>query len=157
MSLRTAKIQPPLHMTTQFSAWLAMLLGAALVAVIGVVFTTRPQLRNTAAWMPYDITKELKITGIVEDFWAGQCPWCGPGPGAHLLLRTADGPVEVHLAKAKFLRDHGYVFIKGDRVEVLGAKLIYDGGWALLAREVTRGGHRIVLRDARGIPVWLIE
>jgi len=157
MALRAVRTQPHIQLGTQFGTFLSMLLGAAILAVIAVVFAIHPQLRSTAAWMPYDIGKELTMSGLVEDFRIGQCPWCGPGAGAHLLLRTQEGLVEVHLADAGFLRKHGYKFVKGDLVEVLGAKLIYDGGTSLLAREVRRGDQRIVLRDARGTPLWIVE
>jgi len=157
MLVRTAKNQSQADVRFQFSAVVAMFLSAAIVISIAILFTIHPQLRRTAAWMPYDTTKEIRIAGVVEDFKVGQCPWCGPGPGAHVLVRTRDGPIEVHLAEAKFLRDHGFVFVKGDPVEVLGAKLVYDGGSALLAREVTLATCTIVLRDARGNPLWLTE
>ncbi len=157
MLVQRSKSQSQTDIRFQFSAVVAMFLSAAIVVSIAILFTIHPQLRRTAAWMPYDTTKEIRIAGVVEDFKVGLCPWCGPGAGAHLLLRTAEGVVEVHLADAKFLRDQGFVFAKGDHVEVLGAKLVYDGGSALLARVVTHNGDRIVLRDARGNPVWLME
>ncbi len=62
--------------------------------------------------------------------------------------------MQVHVADAQYLRTRGASFIKGDQVQVVGARVRQKGREVLLAREVLRGGQKIVFRDAQGQPLW---
>ena len=45
--------------------------------------------------------------------------------------------------------------VKGDKVEILGSQVLAEGAPLLLAREVTRNGDIMLMRDDFGKPVWL--
>jgi hypothetical protein len=75
--------------------------------------------------------------------------------GSHFMLKLSDGKVvEVHLATSKFVKNYELVFNKGDEVEVIGAKVEFQGADAILAREVKRGNDDFVFRDPNGKPIW---
>jgi hypothetical protein len=61
----------------------------------------------------------------------------------------------VVVAPEKFLKEMEIIFAKGETIEVLGSQLTVDGNPVLLAREVTRNGDVMVMRDERGKGVWV--
>ena len=82
------------------------------------------------------------------------CPMSG-GLGSHLMLKLDDGSaIEVHLATTKFVKSFDLVFNKGDKIEVLGVKVQFEGKETIFAREVTRGSDTFTFRDKDGAPVW---
>jgi hypothetical protein len=58
------------------------------------------------------------------------------------------------MGAAKFVKEYQLILAKGDNVEVLGSRVIFEGRDAILAREITRGQETFVFRDANGKPVW---
>ncbi|MBU5635225.1 DNA-binding protein [Geomonas sp. Red69] len=78
----------------------------------------------------------------------------GPGNGVHLLLRTGQETIPVHLGPAWFLERLDTRIEKGDRVEVKGARVTFDGKPAIIAAEVKKGDAVLQLRDQAGVPVW---
>ncbi len=101
----------------------------------------------------YDLANEVKIKGTVEEVksMGTQEP-----KETHLVLKTDKGLVEVCLCPAKFLTEMDMSFVKGDKLDVTGAKAkdAIDGTDVILAREVVRGENTLVLRDKTGGPVW---
>ncbi len=77
--------------------------------------------------------------------------------GTHLLLKTDSGTVVVHVAIARFLRAHEFTFKPGERIEVVGSRVKFQGEDSLIAREITRGKDKFILRDANGTPLWAGE
>ena len=45
-------------------------------------------------------------------------------------------------------------FKRGDQIEVVGAKVNFEGVETIFAREVRRGNETFVFRDKEGQPVW---
>ena len=98
----------------------------------------------------YDATKEVKIKGVVEDI--REVP--GEFEGTHLVVKTDNGEVLVHIAPANFLKEIDTEFKKGDTVEVVGCKAPDTTENEILAREITVGTNTTTLRDDKGVPVW---
>jgi len=48
----------------------------------------------------------------------------------------------------------GVSFAKGDEIAFVGSKVKEGEADMILAREVTKGADTLVLRDAKGNPVW---
>ncbi len=119
------------------------------------VFHTHPELRNPAAWLPYDLTAETTLSGVVKDVQEFQCPWAGTDSGIHLVVESDVGTVYVHAGDAKYLRAQRAIFNRGDRIEVVGQKMSIGGEKALIAREFHRGGQRVAVRDLQGYPLWV--
>jgi hypothetical protein len=128
-----------------------------IIGILVTVFRTHPELRTPVAWLPYDVTTETKVSGVVEAVQELHCPWSGADPGIHLLLKTDGGTVYVHVGEGKFLRAHGVMFARGDQIEVLGQRLSVGGDEALIARELAGGGRRFAVRDVQGKPLWVAE
>lgn len=129
--------------------WQAVLLVLALVvAAVAPVLAQKPTVPK------YDSATEAKFKGVIDDVHDRQCPISG-GLGSHFNLKLADGKIiEVHLATSKFVKSYELVFNKGDEVEVIGSKVEFEGGDAILAREVKRGNDDFVFRDPQGKPIW---
>ncbi len=123
---------------------------AVLTALaITVAFTEKPSNESPK----YDIANEVTIKGVVQEVKEFQCPASG-GMGAHLLVKTGDKNVLVHLALSKFLKDYGFNFAKGDDVVVLGAKAKIGDEEGILARQIDRANQTFTFRDKNGKPLW---
>ena len=128
--------------------WQAVILVLALALA-----TVAPVLAQKPAVPKYDPKTEATFKGVIDDVHDRQCPISG-GLGSHFNLKLADGKiVEVHLATTKFVKSYELVFNKGDEVEVIGSKVEFEGGDAILAREVKRGNDDFVFRDPQGKPI----
>jgi hypothetical protein len=111
-------------------------------------------LHATDSSLKYDQSSEARITGTIVAVKDYTCPLSGT-LGAHLTVKPDQGPpVEVHLAAPKFTKRYDMSFSKGERVEVVGSKLKFQGSDAIMAREVSRGTDTFTFRDQNGKPLW---
>jgi hypothetical protein len=78
----------------------------------------------------------------------------GSSGGVHLVLRTSDATVSVHLGPAWYVDRQNVTIAAGDRIDVKGSRVTLDGKPAIIAAEVKKGDHTLVLRDDAGIPRW---
>jgi hypothetical protein len=78
----------------------------------------------------------------------------GMGGGVHLVLRTGDGTVAVHLGPAGYIERQDVKIAAGDHIQVKGSRVSVDGEPAIIAAEVKKGDRTLVLRDDAGIPKW---
>jgi hypothetical protein len=101
----------------------------------------------------YDPSTETTVTGTVEEVKKVAGQRGGPG-GTHLMIKTAQGSLEVHLGPTSYLEKQQFTFAKGDQVEVIGSKVKIESADVVIAREVKKGGKTLTLRDAQGVPVW---
>jgi hypothetical protein len=76
------------------------------------------------------------------------------GSGTHIILKTEEENIEVHLGPTAFVTRSGFTFAKGDQIEVVGSRTKLGDADVLLAREVQKDSKTLVLRDANGIPRW---
>ena len=129
---------------------LTLILGALVV----LAAPGQTQRNNATSDVPrYDPAQEVKLKGEVLEVKHYNCPISGT-MGGHLTLQTAEGLVEVHLAPSSFLTEYEISFAKGDKVEIVGAKVTFHDAPALLARRVTRNQSDYFFRDAKGRPLW---
>jgi DNA/RNA endonuclease YhcR with UshA esterase domain len=128
---------------------------AFLAAIVLLTASTAVGQKTDSQTVPkYDPASEATFKGTVIDVIDHQCPVSG-GLGAHLNLKLEDGKtIEVHLAATKFVKRFDIVFNKGDKVEVVGVKLQFEGKETIFAREVTRGSEVFTFRDKNGEPAW---
>ena len=100
----------------------------------------------------YNPATETTVKGTVEEVQtiSGRRGW----HGTHLMLKTGDKTIDVHLGPESFLKGKGFSLAKGDQVEVVGSKVNLRGGEAVIEREVRKGGETLGLRDEKGIPQW---
>ena len=74
--------------------------------------------------------------------------------GIHVVLKTGDETVPVHLGPAWFVENQDAQLQVGDEIEVTGSRITFDGRPAILAAEVKRGGDVLRLRERDGFPAW---
>ncbi len=74
--------------------------------------------------------------------------------GVHLLVKTAEGEIPVHLGPDFWVDEQTVKFAKGDEITVKGLKISFEGKPAIIAESVTKGASTLVLRDAKGVPAW---
>lgn len=100
----------------------------------------------------YDVSKEVKIKGTIDDV---KEMTMGKGEaGVHLMVKTATETIEVRLCPSGYLKDFEVQFAKGQTVEVTGSRIKVDDKDVILAREVVQGNNTVTLRDKQGGPVW---
>jgi len=127
------------------------IVAAATVILIVVFSAIEPRRDKTPP--TYNAAAETSLTGVVQETKEFYCP-LADDQGMHLLLRTAQGNVLVHVAPARFLRTQGIHFNPQDQVEVIGTRVRFQGQDAMLAREITRGSEVLIFRDHQGHPLW---
>ena len=113
-----------------------------LLAFIAVSAETAPALK-------YDKSSEVKVKGVIDEVKTAA------DNTVHVTLKNDKGSLDVLVAPEKFLKEMEITFAKGDAIEVLGSQLTVEGNPLLLAREVTRNGDVMVMRDEQGKPVWV--
>ena len=74
--------------------------------------------------------------------------------GIHLLLKTVNGNLSVHLGPSWYMDGQTLKVGPHDRIEVTGSPVIYDGKPALIAADLRKDGENLQLRTAGGIPLW---
>ncbi len=129
-----------------------IVVGAATILLVIVFSSVGP--RPEKAPPAYNPAAEVTISGVVAETRDFFCP-ISDDQGLHLVLRTDQSVLLVHLAPARFLRNQGFQFHPGERVEVVGTRVNYQQQDALLAREVTRGNEVLIVRDHQGRPLWV--
>jgi len=107
---------------------------------------------DTSAMPKYDVSKEVKIKGTIED--VKEMTMAKGEAGVHLMVKTATETIEVRLCPSGYLKDFEVAFSKGQEVEVTGSKIKIDDKDVILAREVVQGNNTLTLRDKQGAPVW---
>jgi len=126
-----------------------IVMGTAVLVLVILLFS-RPRHRVPV----YSASNEQTVQGVVQDVQEFCCPISG-GVGTHLLVKTDHGTLQVHIAPLRFLRNKKLSFSKGDQIEVVGSRIIYNGQEALIARTVIRGDQTVAFREPNGKPMWL--
>lgn len=100
----------------------------------------------------YDPKTEVTVKGTIEDVQqqTRKAGWSG----THLMLKTDAATIDVHVGPSSYIAQKQFTFAKGDPIEVVGSKVAMAGQEALLAREITKNGKTLVLRNTKGIPEW---
>lgn len=101
----------------------------------------------------YDPSHQQTFTGIVGQVKDYHCPVSGT-VGTHLALKEITETLEVHMAPAAFLKEYGIVINPGEKIQVTGVKVNFDGKPAVLARSVSVRNETFTFRDEKGRPLW---
>jgi len=125
----------------------AVVVISVLLLIAGVSFH-RPVTVQGAAL--YNSANEMVTKGVVQEVQEFDCPVSEGELGSHLLLKTDDGTLQVHLAPVRIMSGQNLRFAPGDQIEVVGAKVRLFGKNGLIAREITRGNESYILRDREG-------
>lgn len=90
-----------------------------------------------------------EVTGVQE-----MTPFKGMGRGVHLMLKTDKETISVHLGPVWYIERQDTKIAAGDKIEVKGSRITYQGKPAIIAAEIHEGDEVLMLRDASGIPMW---
>ena len=132
------------------SMLLATLCAIALIAVLMLMLGVNVHRVPAQGAKLYDPSSEATMKGELAELRDLACPVSEGEIGSHLMLRTAEGLVQVHLAAARILRSNKLSFNAGDQLTVIGSKVQLFGKNDLIAREILRGNEDFVLRDRSG-------
>ena len=117
--------------------------GLALCVSARAQQTAQPDARRLQS---YDVAREVTLVGTVVKFEATSST---PPIGAHLLVQTASGQVDVHLGDARVLKANKLELNAGDSVRIVGENLVSDSG-TFAARIVQKGTQAVAVRTTRG-------
>jgi hypothetical protein len=100
----------------------------------------------------YDPGREVQLVGSVTSFVADS----KAGPlGAHVVVQTSAGLVNVHVGTAKFLQLNHLTLTSGDTIRVVGESFTSGSNTVFLARILQKGTQAVAVRSSRGMPLWL--
>jgi hypothetical protein len=74
--------------------------------------------------------------------------------GVHFTLKTEKETIPVHLGPSWYMEKQAVTIAPGDKVEVSGSRITYQGQPTIIAGEVKKGDQVLKLRDAAGVPLW---
>jgi len=143
----------------QLAVWTAWVLVALL-------FTPAAQAESGMKWrgsggwgagLPYNRHYDPATVRTLkgEVIWMKKLvPADGMADGLHLLLKTRDESIPVHLGPLWFLERQDFSLAAGDVVEVVGSRVTFEGMPALIATEVKKGDNVLRLREPGGFPLW---
>lgn len=126
-------------------------LGSAVFAgvVLFVPFTGAQQSRQSVPQRSefYSMSRETVLEGTVMSFTAASTV---PPLGAHAMIQTASGPLDVHLGSAKLLESSHFAVNPGDTLRIIGENLSYGDGTHFVARVIQKGNLSLAVRSRRG-------
>jgi hypothetical protein len=120
---------------------------AVVLLIAGVHFERPISLQGAALYNP---ANEIVLKGVVREVQEYACPISEGEMGEHLVVKTDDGVVQVHLAPGRILRSQKISFAPGDQISIVGSKFRFHGNNDLIAREITRGNENFMFRDHEG-------
>ena len=112
--------------------------------------TPQAQPRSTQASahaVVYETTKEVIVVGTVVSY--SENGTSRPN-GAHVVVHTPTGNVDVHLGPSSYLRANNFTLAAGDAVRFVGAMSSTETGGVLLARIAQKGSQALAIRSTQG-------
>jgi hypothetical protein len=128
---------------------LSFLLAASLAFCVsaGAQQTKQTDLRQLQS---YDAGREVQLVGTVVKFDSASSV---PPMGAHVVVQTASGQVDVHLGNARVLEANHFALNAGDSIRIVGEPMALGDGTYFAARIVQKGTQAIALRNTKGFPL----
>lgn len=128
-----------------------------LAASLAIPVVAAPAAQTPPATAPargggwrYNPASVITVKGTVQEVkeYKGR----GGSSGTHLIVQTErHGTLDVHLGPTSYIAQKQFPLAKGDHVEITGSE-VNPGN--LTAREVTKSGKKLELREASGRPLW---
>ena len=81
-------------------------------------------------------------------------PSKGMSYGVHLKVKAGEETISVHLGPGWYIENQSIIIEPGDKVEIKGSRITFDGKPAIIAGEVKKGDEILELRDDSGFPAW---
>jgi hypothetical protein len=129
------------------SGTLALLITLAVCISASAQEAKQADLQQLRA---YDLGREVFLLGTVVKYDAASST---PPLGAHLILQTSSGQVDVHLGNGKVLKASNFELNPGDNVRIVGETLSLGDGTYFAARIAQKGAQAVAVRNTKGFPV----
>ncbi|MBF0100311.1 MAG: DNA-binding protein [Desulfobacterales bacterium] len=81
-------------------------------------------------------------------------PIKGMNPGVHAVVKTDKEMISVHLGPEWYIENQDMSINPGDKIEVKGSQITFEGKPAVIAAEVKKNDEVLMLRDTSGFPAW---
>jgi hypothetical protein len=127
----------------------ALLALAPLLAAQNV--TDESPLPRRVVTPAYDLSKEVQIQGAIQDV-VGK-PTVGLMLGAHLMVVTPQGTVDVQIGRSLLRGPNAVSFTAGEQIRAVGMQSTFQGHAVFLARLVQTPGGTIEVRDEHGVEI----
>jgi len=104
-----------------------ILFGVFALLLSGATITLVSQEKHSPSPVGYTYapTSEQTVLGWVEESKDFQCPVTGTA-GSHITVKNETGSIEVHLAPASFMKQYEINIRKGDKVTVVGSRIMFE-------------------------------
>lgn len=130
--------------------------AGALVLAAGLGYFFAPgvrgpegKARGSGGAALYDTATEASVSGTLAQ------PPARGRMGLYLSVEDSGGEMlDVRTAPLGYLADRGVSLAPGDELEFTGSRVVVRGARVLIAREVTKQGKTVALRDREGRPLW---
>ena len=122
----------------------------AMAASLALCVSAGAQQAKTSALADlqgYSAAREGSLVGTVVKYDPASS---APPIGAHVLIQTASGQVDVHLGNAKLLEANHLQLNPGDSVRIVGEPLAFGEGTYFAARIIQKGTQAVAVRNSRG-------
>jgi hypothetical protein len=106
--------------------------------------TSQPDVQQLRS---YNLSREVFLLGTVVKFESASSAF---PMGAHVVLQTSSGQVDVHLGNAKVLQAGHLDLNPGDNVRIVGEPLALGDSTYFAARIVQKGAQAVAVRNTRG-------
>jgi len=128
--------------------------GLALLSAAGLAYAVSRRLNNRKGYnRPFDSeTIEEQEGKIIEISHSNEKK--DESRGVYLKLETDQEVIPVHLGPVWYLDHQDGKFKAGEKVEVKGSRINYNGRESIIAMSVIKGNEELKLRDEQGIPLW---
>ena len=128
---------------------MAVLAGALLLCGAAEAQRSRSGTALKPNSSVYDLSKEQTVLGTVVSFVekSNVAPF-----GAHAIVQTGTGQVDVHLGNSQFLKQNNFALAAGSSVRVIGINSSTGTSNVFLARVVQTGTNVLAVRSTTGIP-----
>jgi hypothetical protein len=127
-----------------------LILTAVLLLCSSAVWAQQSTQRGLPQTQSIDLSREVSLLGTVIKYEPVSDK---PPIGAHLLLQTASGQVNVHLGNAKVLEANHLTLAPDDSVRILGETRALGDTTYFAARIVQKGTQAVAVRSSRGFPL----
>jgi hypothetical protein len=130
----------------RIAVYLLVLLLLSANSVWAQKLAERPRKAATRSFA-YNAAQETMIEGTVLSYSAESGT---PPMGAHAVLQTANGTIDVHLGGASYLQANHFSLATGVSVKVVGVSSATRQGKVFLVRVIQKGEQSLALRTAKG-------
>jgi hypothetical protein len=126
---------------------LSILALAGSLALSVSASAQQPKPSDLQVLQAYSAGREVSLVGTVVKYDTASST---PPIGAHVLVQTPSGQVDVHLGNAKLLEANHLQLNAGDNVRIVGEPMALGSGTYFAARIVQKGTQAVAVRNPRG-------